>query len=267
MDQRQPAGAAAAVACLQPRCPRLNFSRSWQQGGGHSAPSSKLRASSRSLGRSRWLCSPAGGCGDAFLGRAGQGRAGPCRESSTGWPREVSRLGSSAPLTRTACASLSRTMTGYVRYLSTERLQTALRPLQSVVKEPAVGAMLAAPAPHPQARTQSAGWEQLLAPELAARGVAWGAAGRCPGKQGAGEGAGQGLLQEPTAVPGLTSWGISVDNRYSGRRRRRETRPFALLSCAPTAALRCVPPRSSCSPVWIKKSWATSCGSPEPNRG
>jgi len=102
-------------------------------------------------------------CGEAFLGRAG-----PSRESGAAWPGDVSRPGSSAPLTRTGCASLSTTVTGYVRYLSTERFQTAPRPLQSVVKQPAVCAMLAAPPPHPHARTQAAGWEQLPAQELAA---------------------------------------------------------------------------------------------------
>ena len=30
---------------------------------------------------------------------SGQGRAGPCRVSGAAWPGEVSRLGSSAPLT------------------------------------------------------------------------------------------------------------------------------------------------------------------------
>lgn len=69
-------------------------------------------------------------------------------------------------------------------------------------------AMLAGPPPSPRERTQAAGWKQLPAPALAA----WGAAGRCWGKQGAGKGAGQGLPQEPaTGVPGLTSHGISVD--------------------------------------------------------
>ena len=142
--------------------------------------------------------------------------------------RERCRLGSSAPLTHTGCASLSRTMTGYVSYLSAERFQTALRPLKSVVKQPAVCAMLAAPPPHPHVRMQAAGWEELPAPELTARGVAWGAAGGCPGKQGAGEGAGQGLPQEPIGVPGLMSRGISVntgtaeaeDGESPGRSRR-----------------------------------------------
>ena len=103
MDQRQPAGAAAAVACLQPCCPRLNFSRSWQQGGGHSAPSSKLRASSRSLGRSRWLCSPPGAVGMPFWagqGRAGQGRALQREQYRLAWGGEQTGLICTADLHR-----------------------------------------------------------------------------------------------------------------------------------------------------------------------
>ena len=159
--------------------------------------------------RSRWLCSPPGGCGDVFLGRAGQGRALQRERCSLAWGGEQTGLICTAD--PTGCTSLSRTMTGYVSYLSAERFQTALRPLKSVLKQPAVCAVLAAPPPHPHVRMQAAGWEELPAPELTAQGAAWGAAGGCPGKQGAGEGAGQGLLQEPIGVLGLTSRGISVN--------------------------------------------------------
>lgn len=157
--------------------------------------------------RARWLCSPPGGCGEAFLGRAG-----PRRERGAAWPGEVSSsLGSSAPLARPGCTSPSRTLRAYVRQTPTARFQTAPWPLKSLLNQPAGCAMLAAPPPHPHARTQAAGWEQLPAPELAGRGAAWGAAGRCAGKAGAGEGAGQGLPEEPAGVPGLTSPGIPVD--------------------------------------------------------
>ena len=38
----------------------------------------------------------------------------------------------------------------------------------------------------------------------------------------------------------------------------RELMPHAALSCSPTAAWHCVPPRNSCSPTWRETSWATS---------
>ena len=163
-----------------------------------SASSSKVEAGSRSLGEVSLVLLPTQGRWGSL---SGQGRALQREWCSMAW--EVSSRGSSAPVTGIGCASLSRTVTGCVRYLSTERFQTAPRPLQSVVKQPAVCAVLAAPPPHPHVRTQAVGWEQLAAPpKLAAQGMAWGAAGRCPGKEGAGERAGQGCRRSPQESQG-----------------------------------------------------------------
>lgn len=86
-----------------------------------------------------------------------------------------------------------------------------------------------------------------------------GSLGSCWGKQGSWRGCGAG----PAAgarhrSPGADVSGHLCRHRYSGGRRWREPGPFVLLSCAPTAASHCMPPRSSCSPAWIKTSWATS---------